>query len=336
MKRALLTICLSLTIGLAGVTLLAAPAAAQGETPARVTLVLTDGTHLVGTVTKQEGDKVYFKSDALGDLVLDKKSIASVGAAQVPTTAGGTSATAVNPTAGTEAAAKWSGTINASYAFISGLAPTLGSANSNSVQASGFVERSTRKDAIAVISSYTLQKTDGAASDTANDFQVTAAYNRPLSSRFAFLSRNTVDMNRVLQYKYSFTTLDGLAFMPVAQKKVKLTVAPGVAYTHSEFEDTGIIAQTLRTLNFNGMGIGAYETLLIQFNPAMSLSQSQIYIYTPSSGRNQESGSIKLLGMVSPRVGLSIGFDYQYDDILPSPPLTNFYRTFTSGIQFKF
>jgi len=317
------------------VVALASPAAAQGDTPARVTLVLTDGSHLVGTVTKQEGDKVYFKSDLLGDLVLEKKDIASVGAAQVPTTAAaGTSATEVNPTATKEALAQWAGTLNASYAFVSGMAPALNVGNSNSVQLSGFLQRATKKDAIAVIGSYTLQKTDPSP-DTANDFQTTVAYNRPLNHTFSFVSRNTVDINKVLQYKYSFTSLDGVAFLPLATKKVKLSVAPGIAYTHTEFEDTGAFAAILRSINFNGMGLGAYQTLIVQFNPAMSLIQSQIYIYTPSSGRNQDSGSIKLLGMVSPKVGLSIGFDYQYDSILPAPVI-NFYRTFTSGIQFKF
>ncbi len=116
---------------------------------------------------------------------------------------------------------------------------------------------------------------------------------------------------------------------------MKLTVAPGISYTHTEFEDTGAFAAILRSINFNGMGVGTYQTLFVQFSKAMSLTQSQIYIYTPSSGRNQDSGSIKLLGMVSPRVGLSIGFDYQYDSILPYPVI-NFYRTFTSGVQFKF
>ncbi len=191
--------CLALVLGFAGLLVMAAPAAAQNETPARVTLVLTDGTHLVGTVTKQEGDKVYFKSDLLGDLVLTKTDIASVGAAQVPTATAGTSATEVNPAARTEAGAKWSGTLNGSYAFVSGMAPALQVGNSNTVQVSGFVERATKRDAIAVIGSYTLQKTDPNP-DTANDYQTTVAYNRPLSQRFAFVSRNTIDINRVLQY----------------------------------------------------------------------------------------------------------------------------------------
>jgi len=335
MKRALVSIGFSLMLGLAGLVAVATPAAAQNAAPARVTLVLTDGTHLVGTVTKQEGDKVYFKSDLLGDMVIEKKDIASVGAAQVPTqAAAGPSATEVNPTATKTAAVKWNSTLNASYAFVSGMAPALNVGNSNSVQLSGFVQRATKKDAIAVIGSYTLQKT-APNPDTANDFQTTVAYNRPLNEKLSFVSRNTVDINKVLQYKYSFTTLDGVAFLPVATKMFKLSVAPGIAYTHTEFENTGAFAAILRSINFNGMGIGAYQTLVVQFNPAMSLTQSQIYIYTPSSGRNQDSGSIALLGMVSPRVGLSIGFNYQYDSILPSPVI-QFYRTFTSGIQIKF
>lgn len=89
----------------------AAPAAAE-------TLHLKDGTVLVGSRQREADGKVYFKSDLLGDLVIDAGAITAPGDAAVPPGAGNAPAPA-GPNAGAADKTVWSAKVSAGGTYTS-------------------------------------------------------------------------------------------------------------------------------------------------------------------------------------------------------------------------
>jgi hypothetical protein len=306
--------------------------AAQQEVVGQaVTITLTNGSKITGTVTRREGGKVTLKADLIGEIVIDEKDIAGFGPAATPAPA------PTVPAEATTSKVTWTNTATLGYTYISGTAPLLGVGVTNGVNLAGYTERTTQKDAVALIGNYVYQRTEPAGT-AANNGSLTLAYNRPLNQRYTLLSRSTYLTNTIERINYRFTNLDGVGFLPVETKKVKLTIAPGVGFTTiSRNESNPILAALFANVKNDALGYGVFDSLVVTFMPTLTLNQTFAHLHSvQDSGQYVSQFQCSLVGLVSPRVGLSITFSSNYDSQLPEPYISKVTNTLTSGIQLKF
>jgi hypothetical protein len=313
------------------VCLLPGPARAQDIPPGtNLTITLKDGEKVIGTLTKREAGKVYLKADKLGDVVIDETEIASA----VPT--GPAAPPAAAPAQATAPAVKWTTNATFGYTFVSGAAPLLGVGDTHGVSISGFTERAGPKNAVAIIGAYTYQRTKPIAA-AANNGSLTLAYNQPLSPRFTFLSRTTVATDDVQKINSRIFNVDGIGFLPLATKKVKLSIAPGLGFTDTNRDKTGQLAAIFANVKDSAFGYGVYENLIVTFLPTLMLNQNILHLHSfKNTDQYLTTQQISLVGMVSPKVGLSITFNSTYDSQMPEPYFKKWTNQLVSGIQLKF
>lgn len=293
-----------------------------------VTITLANGSTVSGTVTKREDGKVSLTADLIGEIVIEEKDIAGFGPAPTAAPPQTVPSQAVSPTV------TWTRTGTVGYTFVSGIA--LGVGNTNGANLAVSVERASPTQTVGVTGAYTYQRTlpNNAA---ANNGVVTLAYNRPFSKSLTFVSQTMFAKDRVQQVDYRFTTLNGVGFVPLRTRKVSLTLVPGVGVMATDYNVTGLVAQLLANLQKNAVGYGFYDHLAVSLMPTLTFNQTFLHFrsFTRSSVHLSQA-QFSLIGLVSPKVGISIALLSNYDSQLPEPYIKKRNTTLTTGLQFKF
>ena len=340
------------------------PAPAEAPAPAApaadTVLKLKDGAVLVGNVVSQTETAVVFRLLTLGEVTVPMEAIAAREAVGAPPAAAG-----MNPMFAVLASGKpiylRSLTLGGQFTsapFIQGVLdpaiPSLTGALLNlpgkqyGIQGSGAIYRYTMKDAMSVEVGYTYAKADpiGPQADMlTTDF----GYNRRLGSdRRYLITRSSYKRDKVREIDYSLVQLAGVGFKLVDNAKTKFDVAPGVVIVK---EDKGS--------EFDGdvlFGVGGMETLTHNVNASFILEQRALYRvvanHTEVWALDAYAG---VKGMLNPKVGITIGASYIYDNTLgdrttpvpanalfPGSPALNLLANekgqlvMTAGVQVKF
>jgi hypothetical protein len=293
-----------------------------------VTLTLTNGSKVSGTVTKREDGKVSLKADLIGEIVIEEKDVAGFGPGPTAAPTQTAPAQAVSPTV------KWTRTGTVGYTFVSGAAIGIGNTNGANLAAS--VERAAPTQTVGVTALYTYQRTLPNVA-AANSGLVTLSYNRPFTKSLTFVSQSIYATDKVQRVNYRFTTLNGVGFVPLKTKKVSLTLVPGIGVMATDYDVTGVVALLLANLEKNAVGYGAYDHLAISLMPTLTFDQTFLHFHSFSnSSVHLSQAAFSLIGLVSPKIGISISLLSNYDSQLPEPYINRRNTTVTTGLQFKF
>lgn len=295
-----------------------------------VTITLANGSKVSGTVTKREGGKVSLKADLIGEIVIDEKDIAGFGPAATATPS------QAAPAAATAPKVTWTTTGTAGYTFVSGAAPVLGIGDTHGVSLSMFTERAAPKDALSLSGAFTYQRTKPAPAAAKNG-SLTFAYNRPINKTLTFISRTTYAKDSVQSIDRRFTNLDGLGIILVQNKRVSLSVVPGLGFTSTKYTVTPQLAPLFANVKNEAFGYGVFDYLKINLMPTLSFHQTFLHLHSfETSSQYVSQLQLSLVGLISPRVGISISFNNNYDSQMPDAFIKKSTSTLTSGLQFKF
>ncbi len=295
-----------------------------------VTITLANGSKVSGTVTKHEGGKVSLKADLIGEIVIEEKDIAGVGPA--PTSA----PPAAAPSGALAPTVTWTTTGTAGYSFVSGAAPVLGVGDTHGVNLSLFTERASAKDAVSLTGTFTFQRTQPAPAAAKNG-GLTFAWNHGLNKQLTFITRTTFNKDSVQNINRRVTNLNGLGVMLVQTPHVTFSVVPGVGFTTTDYEITPTLAPLFATVKNNTLGYGVFDYFEYKIMPTLTFSQSFLHLRSFSTSSQYVSQlNLSLVGLISPKVGISINYANNYDSQMPEPYIKKSTSTLTSGLQFKF
>ena len=356
---------------------LTAACLALASSPAHADVLrLKNGDTLTGKILRQEGGKVTLKGDLYGEITVNESDVASfkVGdglsaadleapkTAAVPVTAaapaggtGGSTSSTFAGQAGDPKKAAWSRTLTFGGSYVSptfeqgqipGTPPGTTGATLRlpgrilGVQASATFVRTTLTDAhsLELNYNYTDYEPNGRQTD---NYSGTFAWNHKLSERTYTSSRTSYSVDTVKNIDYAALQLLGFGYKLKDTVQTKLDLVPGI-----------ILSQEKKGNKFDGdllLGGGFLENFTYFFNQYASFEQRVLYRQSfEESDVYAIDAYVGFKGMLSPRMGVTIGVTYLYDNTLGPVSFPFGGTTVTlqaqnkdqlsiqSGIQYKF
>lgn len=339
---------------------------------------LKNGDVLTGKILRQEGGKVTFKGSLYGEITLNESDVAafkvgdgltaadldaaaSSAPAAVPVTAapatasGGSTAStfAGHPTNPNKAAWSRTFTFGGSYvgaSFEQGQIPntppgTTGAAlrlpgRTLGFQASASIVRTTPTDAQSLDLNYNYTDYEPNGRQTDN-YSAAFAWNHKLSDRTYTSSRTSYSVDTVKNIDYAAVQLFGFGYKVKDTVQTKLDVVPGL-----------ILSQEKKGNRFDGdlmVGGGFLQNFTYFFNQYASMEQRILFRQSfEETEVYAVDAYIGFKGMLSPRMGVTVGVLYLYDNTLGPVSFPFGGTTVTlqaqkkdqlsiqSGIQYKF
>ncbi len=311
---------------LAAVSLAAAPAArAQGAAPTGpiVSLKLADGSTVVGRVVKQDDANVTLDTQLFGVVTIPRDKVTQL-------LSGGA------PTSSAAPKVHWTRTATLRGMYSSAVVPGyIGETKGLQVDVKVSRRSAIASETFRATSSYQKTSPNPASVDEGD---ASLLLTRSISGPFHLLSESDLERNRLQEIDYRFTEHVGLGWNPIATKTTWFLLAPGIAYTQEQAPDSSRIRNVAGGAfeDANGLGMGAYEALSLTVLDGLALDQDLLMIHGfDGTPRLQYTGNANLIGMVSKRFGLSIGYSRRYDSTLPTP-IKRALDELTSGIQINF
>jgi hypothetical protein len=337
---------------------------------------LKNGDTLTGKILRQEGGKVTLQGDLYGEITVNESDVTSfkvgpgLSAAdlEAPTTAaipitaaapagaaGGSTSSTFSGQAGDPGKATWSRTITVGGSYVGptfeqGQIPNTPSGTTGAalrlpgrnvgIQASASFLRTTQRDAHSLDLSYNYSdyKPNGKQVD---NYSGAFAWNHKLSDRTYTSSRTSYSVDTIKNIDYSIVQLVGYGFKVVDSPQNKFDLVPGV-----------VVQKEKKGNAYDGdvmIGGGLLQTFAHFFNPYASFEQrilarqafeeSELYVVDAYVG---------FKGMLSPRMGITVGVSYLYDNSLGPVSFPFAGTTVTleaqhkdqlmiqSGVQYKF
>jgi len=347
------------------------------------TVTLKNGDTLTGKILERADGKVKFKGALFGELTLNESDIAAYTIADATTTAATTTKAATDPgtapTTGAIASAMlttsassanrstfvgqegapekpvWTRdiTFGGSYVgptFIQGQIPGAPAGTTGAtlglpgrvlgIRATASFMRATHKAVQALDLKYAYTDFEPAGKQT-DDYSATFMWNHKLSDRYYTVSRTSYSVDQIKNIDYSAIQLFGVGYKIIDTPRTKLDIVPGV-----------LLMQEAKGNAFDDefqYGAGFLQNLVYYFNEAASFEQRVLF---RQSFRESEVYAIDAYvgfkGMLSAKLGLTVGLSYTYDNTL-GPVSFPFgggtvtllaqekdQLTLTSGIQYKF
>jgi len=322
--------------GLLGLALMA-PLALRAATE---TLVLTNGTSLVGEVTSVADGKITVKDSVLGVLTIDVSAVASRHPTSTTATPAPTAATMaavpaakipVHGTAGHRPpdanAPVWTRGLQLNFSRISGAAPALGVGATTNFGASLVLERATKENIASFTGSYNRSRSrPGPASVDNKTFGF--QYDHIYTEELRFIARSTYMVDKPKKINHRFEQLAGAGFTLAKSAQSFLLVAPGLGYSRGSKEFVG--------LDEDHFGYGIFQTASHAFTPALSIEQRAFFFGAfDDSNYYVYDGYIGLKGQVTPSMAMTFGYSIVHDNKM-APGIEKTESQIMSGLQFKF
>lgn len=325
-RRAVLTAVLGVA------ALLARPAVArpQGASPSGplVSLKLADGSIVNGRVVKQDDTVVTLDTEIFGVISIPRDKITQLLSSSAATTAAASG--------GAAGAVHWARALTVRGMYSSAVVPGyIGETKGVQLDVKATRRTALASETFRAKSSY--QKTSPSPASV-DESSAELLLTRSIGGPFHLLSESEVDRNQLQEIRYRFTEHVGIGWNPVATKTAWVLLAPGIAYTQEQAPDSSRIRNVAGGAfeDANGLGMGAYEAVAFTIIDGLSVDQNVLAIHGfDNSPRLQYTGEVNLIGMVTKRFGLSIGYSRRYDSTLPAP-IKRTLDELTSGIQITF
>lgn len=301
------------------------------------TLVLVNGTKLVGDIVSDANGRIVFKDAVLGTLTLDASAVVSRKSSDVAATAAAVSAAA--PAAAEPAVAAtghppadpnkvvWTRGLQLNYTYISGAAPTLGIGSSVNFGASLMLERATSENIASFTGSYNRGHSRPAPPSVDN-MTLSFQYDHIYTEKVRFISHATYLTDKPKKIDHRFEELAGVGYTFVKSPKAFLLVAPCLGFSMGQKEFVGSEEEHF--------GYGAYQTLNYNFTPKFSLEQRIFYFGAFAEGSYYVySGYLGLKSQVTSTIAMTAGLNVVHDNQM-APGIANTSYQVMSGLQLKF
>lgn len=324
--------------------------AALGRAAEAQTVVLANGTTLVGEVIAESADHLTLKDAVLGTLnvplsaIKSRSSSATAPAATSAPASGGEGeahiATVAATTMGGSHAAQakappaganqvhWTRGIQFNIGYMSGAAPSLGIDASRNIGVNFVLERATPKHIASLTGSYNHGRAKPAP-PYVNNISASFQYDYIFNEKYRFVSRTTAMRDRPKQILHRTEELAGIATTLVRNQKTLLMVAPGLGYSFGEKDFA-------TDLDKQHVGFGAYQIFNHAFTPTLSVEQT-FFLFQSFEDSNYllYNGSIGLKTKLTKRMSLMTTLHAVFDG-QPAPGIEELQYQTNTGIQINF
>ncbi len=295
------------------------------------TLVLTNGTVLVGEVIGEANGTVTVVDSILGKLTFDSARIRSR-PAQEMTAPTPTAAVAVTPVAAAPTpdpnAPVWTRTLQINYSYISAPAPALGLGASQNFGATLGLERATAKRIYSLNTSRNFSRS-APYPVSVNNVTAVFQYDYILSPKYRLVSRTTFLRDTPKKINHRIEELVAFGMTLFNTKKTFFMFAPGLGYAKGQKEYVGGEDQS-------HVGYGAQESFRYAFTPVLSIEQNFFSFHSfQRTDYYIFNGYAGLRGQITPKLAMTLGFNITHDNQLPPDVKQTDYQV-NSGIKLKF
>jgi putative salt-induced outer membrane protein YdiY len=334
MNRLLITL-FSFSLALAGAT--------HAQATEKQTIVLTNGTTLVGEVLAESATEVTFRDSVLGTLQFSPAAITSRAAqtgspaassagsatpSSLPTVGPALQPTTANPAAPTPKSPVWTRNLLVSFGHMSGAAPSLGQGSVRSLDVNMGIERAADHHINSLIVSYSLARAKPAP-PYSNKFLATFQHDYILSPKNRIVSQTTFLRDPPKTITHRTEQLVAFARTLVLTPSTTLMVAPGLAYSFGEKEYVGDVDD-------QHFGYGLYQILNHTLSPTLSLQQKLKAVRSFSDPQYiRASASVSLTVQLTKTIGLKTSLESTYDR-RPAQGIEELQYQTNTGLQIKF
>ncbi|MBM3854321.1 MAG: DUF481 domain-containing protein [Verrucomicrobia bacterium] len=310
---------------------------------AGVTLELTNGSKLVGTIIKEENGKIHFRADLVGDVVIDAAAITrrsgtealagpppSIAPPPVPVVPA-TAAAPVTPKAHGEKV-MWKRSLSISGSFnsasyeqgtIPGWPATLPArtgaqaglqGKQSTMQVTGTLVRMTPHNA------FTLQGTYGharfePAGTVMNNHSAEGTYTQVFAPKWYWLTRATYKVDKISLIDHAFEQVLGVGHKVIDNKGTTLDLIPGISLVNdrkgTRWDDEWVTS------------VGVLENFEHPFSPTVSLQQRFKYrVGVNDSEVWAITAHLGLVSQITTHTSFNVGITYTNDNTLGPLPAT--------------
>jgi hypothetical protein len=313
-------------------TMLRAPTPLHAQVSERAAPVLsvslTDGTVLVARLTSQDSIAVTLRSDLLGEFVIPRSAIA--GGLEAPAPAAHARDAEHAPPAPD---ISWSRTVRLGLTYASVQVPGY-AGESKGGELSLSVTRNAPLLELTVKVDAAYQHTDPDAV-VIDESSMEVAASRPLGKVFSVRSVSLIEHNGVEELDYRLSETLGVGWKPLDTPNFSLQITPGAAYV-AEHGDRLDAATPAKFKNAKGLADALFQAMTIRLSEGLSVQQEfQAFHAFDGAPGLQYTGVLRLVGMMSRHIGMTIEYKREFDSTLPYPILQTIERI-SAGMQVAF
>lgn len=326
--------------------------ASHAQTDEKQTIVLTNGTILVGEVVAESATKVTFRDSVLGTLQFspaDITSRAAVSATATPRAQTGSPAassagsaapsmppsvapsppsTTANPAAPTPKMPVWTRNLTVSFGHMSGSAPSLGKGSVLNLNVNMGIERAGARHISSLTGSFSFARQKPYPAYT-NTFLTTFQQDYILSPKNRIVSQTSFLRDPPKTITHKTQQVVGFGRTIIQTPSTTFMVAPGLAFSFGEKEYEGDVDD-------QHLGYGLYQILNHSFSPTLKLQQQLKAVRSFSDPQYiTASASVSLTVQLTAKIGLQTSFKSTYDG-RPAQGIEELQYQTNTGLQFKF
>lgn len=299
------------------------------ERPPVITVALTDGSVLIGRLVAQDSLAVTLRSELLGEFVIPRTAIA--GGLEAPAAVQAAAADAAHAPSAPEAS--WSRTVRLGMNYASVQVPGSVGATKGA-QVSFNATRTAQVLTVALTLDAAYQHTDPDAI-AIDESSLALNVNRTLGHIFSLRSISMIEHNGVEELDYRFSESLGVGWKLFDLPKLSLQVTPGVAYVDEHGDRLDAISRA-KFKNAKGAADALYQTMSIRPMESVSIDEEfQAFHAFDGLPGLQYTGVVRLVGMMSRHVGMTLEYKREFDSTLPYPIIQTIERV-SAGIQVGF
>ena len=332
---------------IAALAILPAPLCAQAggaNQNARVSVTLHDGSVVVGELIAGDSISVTVHTELFGQVLIPRSKIVAMSGAPIyapapPSLSEPASApTASQPPSASPSApsVQWQRTLNLSANYASGtIAGYTGETRGAEVGIA--IERITDLLQFKLTIDGAYQVTDPnpeSRNEASFSFIATRKFDGPFSVRWETL----VEHNAVDELDYRIYQVIGVGWTAVQSNHVTVLLAPGLGYTEEHGAGPTRLGNASRGKfkDAHGIALGSLEQVTLRLPPAFTITQEVFSFHAfDDNPRLQYTGTVKLVGMVSKHVGMTIEYKREFDSVVPAP-INKTIERLSAGIQLAY
>jgi len=332
---------------IAALAILPAPLCAQAggaNQNARVSVTLHDGSVVVGELIANDSLSITVHTELFGQVLIPRSRIIAMSGAPIyaPTPPNPSEpASAPVPSQPSSAspgtsAVQWQRTANINANYASGTVAGY-NGETRGAEIGIAIERITDLLQFKLTVDAAYQVTDPNP-ESRNEAALSFVETRKLNGPFSLLWETLVQHNAVDELDYRIYQDIGVSWTAVQSSKVTVLLSPGLGYTEEHGEGPARLGDSPRQKfkDAHGIALGSLEQVTVRLPPAFTITQEFFSFHAFDDNPNlQYTGTVKLVGMVSKHVGMSIEYKREFDSTVPSP-INKTIERLSAGIQLAY
>ena len=326
--------------------------ASHAQTTEKQTIVLTNGTTLVGELVAESASEVTFRDSLLGTLKFSPAAItsrAAVAATVAPRSPAGSPAASsagsppasslpavgpalqraiAHPAAPSTHEPVWTRNLLVTFGHTAAPAPSLGQGSVRSLGVNLGIERATARHINSFSANYSFARAKPSPAYS-NHLLATFQHDYILSPKNRIISQTSFLRDPPKTITHRTEQIVGFARTLILTPSITFMVAPGLAYSFGEKEYVGDVDD-------QHFGYGLYQILNHSLTPTLSLQQKLKAVRSFSDPQYiRASASVSLTVQLTKTIGLQTSLESTYDG-RPAEGIEELQYQTNTGLQFKF